>query len=199
MAKSARLVFFPSDDRDLVVPEVDYKAPGKLNDTANFVEIWRRLPPKTWSGSTMELFFSARWADLNAKESGHPEEATRFDTYSRAFTDLTGGKTLSWTREGDLVVVLPDGTEHAIEDLSSGERQALLLLSELRRLWRPGSLILIDELELHLHDAWQGKLLDILTEMQAELRGQVIITTQSHALFQMAKLGTRHILGRNLR
>lgn len=72
----------------------------------------------------------------------------------------------------------------------------MLLLAELRRLWRRGSLILIDELELHLHDAWQGKLLDILSAMQAELGGQVIITTQSHSLFEMAPLGTRAILGR---
>ncbi len=70
-----------------------------------FVSGWERLGPKQWTGSTLELLFSARWADLNAKEEGHPAE-----------------------------------------DLSSGERQALLLMAELRRRWRPGSLVLIDEL-----------------------------------------------------
>ncbi len=192
-----RLVFLPSEDRDLVVPDVAYKAPGKLEDDAGFVAVWQRLGPKTWRGSTMELLFSARWADLNAKEQGEPEAASNFARFARAFSALTGGtKSLDWTPEGALVVRLASGGTHGLERLSSGERQALLLLAELRRLWRPGSLILIDELELHLHDAWQGKLLDIVCNMQAELGGQVIITTQSHSMFEMADLGTRVLLGR---
>lgn len=190
-----RIVFLPSEDRDLVVPNTQYMSPGKLEDTAGFVASWKR--PTGWQGSTLELLFSARWADLNAKEEGHPDEATNFDTYAKAFADLNGGrKRLAWTRKGDLVVELEGGTTHPIQDLSSGERQALLLLAELRRRWRPGSLVLIDELELHLHDAWQGQLLDVLRAMQTELGGQVIVTTQSHSLFEMAPLGTRAILGR---
>jgi len=194
---SPRVVFMPSDDRDLIVPDIEYKAPGTLQDDLGFVAAWKRLGHKQWGGSTLELLFSARWADLNAKEEGRTEDANNFDNYSRAFTDLTAGrKKLGWTPKGELVVKLDDGTTHGLEHLSSGERQALLLLAELRRRWRPGSLVLIDELELHLHDAWQGKLLDILTSMQKELGGQVIVTTQSHSLFKMAKPGTRMILGR---
>lgn len=141
--------------------------------------------------------FAARWADLNAKDQGKPEEAKHFDRYTKAFTDLTlGEKRLTWTTKGELVVELKNGTQHELQDLSSGERQAFLLLAELRRYWKPGSLILIDELELHLHDAWQGKLYDVIKSMQVELGGQVIITTQSHSLFEMADLGTRALLGR---
>lgn len=105
-----RLVFLPSDNRDLVIPEVSYKAPGKLEDTAGFVATWERLGPKTWGGSTMELLFSARWADLNAMDQGHAEEAGNFETYTRAFSDLTGGaKSLAWTPKGDLVVRIGGG------------------------------------------------------------------------------------------
>jgi predicted ATPase len=107
-----------------------------------------------------------------------------------------GEKRLAWTAKGELVVEVRDSAQHELQDLSSGERQALLLLAELRRFWKPGSLIPIDELELHLHDAWQGKLYDVIKSMQAELGGQVIITTQSHSLFEMADLGTRALLGR---
>lgn len=192
-----RLVLMPSDDRDLVVPKVKYKAPGVLQDTLGFIAAWERTGPQQWAGSIVELLFSARWADLNAKEEGHPHDATNFDSYARAFADLMGGtKKLAWTRKGDLVVELEGGTVHDLSELSSGERQALVLLAELRRRWKPGSLVLIDELELHLHDAWQGKMLDILTAMQKRLGGQVVITTQSHSLFEMAALGTRALLGR---
>lgn len=192
-----RLAFFPSEDRDLVVPLVRYKAPGQLEDTAGFVAWWTRTGEKQWSGSTLELLFSARWADLNANEKGRPEAATHFERFTKAFADLTASrKRLEWTVKGDLVVELQEGGTHPVQDLSSGERQALLLLAELRRLWRPGSLILIDELELHLHDAWQGQLYEALLGMQQELGGQVIITTQSHSLFEMAESGTQALLGR---
>jgi hypothetical protein len=196
-SKLPRLVYLPSDERDLVVPRVKYKAPGKLEDTAGFVAWWERTHEQQWNGSTLELLFSARWADLNEKEEGKLGEAKNFERYTRAFSDLTGGaKRLTWTSNGDLVVELPNGTQHPVQDLSSGERQALLLLTELRRLWRPGSLVLIDELELHLHDAWQGRIYDSIKAMQGELGGQVIVTTQSHALFEMAELGTRMLIGR---
>ncbi len=192
-----RLVFFPSDERDLVVPELSYKSPGQLDDNAGFVAWWQRGSSQQWNGSLVELLFSARWADLNAKEQGKPQEARSLERYTKAFADLTlGEKRLTWTTKGDLVIELANGTQHSLQELSSGERQALLLLAELRRLWRPGSLVLIDELELHLHDAWQGRLYDAVKAMQAELGGQVIITTQSHSLFEMAGLGTRALIGR---
>ncbi|MFZ4580822.1 MAG: AAA family ATPase [Myxococcota bacterium] len=192
-----RLVFLPSEDRELVVPNVKYKQPGNLVDDLGFVSAWERVAPNQWRGSLVELLFSARWADLNAKEEGVPEAATNFDSYTRAFADLSAkSKKLGWTSKGELVVQLKGGKEHPVADLSSGERQALLLTAELRRRWTPGSLVLIDELELHLHDAWQARMLDVLQSMQKELGGQVIVTTQSHSLFEMAPLGTRALLGR---
>lgn len=192
-----RLAFMPSDDRDLVVPNVNHKAPGRLQDDLGFVAAWERPALKQWAGSTPELLFSARWADLNAKEEGHPQDATNFESYARAFTDLTGKtKKLGWTRKGELVVEFENGATHPLEKLSSGERQVVLILAELRRRWREGSLILIDELELHLHDAWQGRLLDVLQAMQKEFGGQVVVATQSHSLFEMAHLGTRALLDR---
>lgn len=191
-----RLVFFPSDGRDLVIDPVAPHVPRR-DDEASFIVEWRREGRRDQAPSLLEVLFAARWADLNAKDLGKPEEAKHFERYTKAFTDLTlGEKRLTWTTKGDLVVELKSGPQHELQGLSSGERQALLLLAELRRYWKPGSMILIDELELHLHDAWQGKLYDVIKSMQVELGGQVIITTQSHSLFEMADLGTRALLGR---
>ncbi len=194
-----RLVFLPSDNRDLVIPSVRSKIPrsGVLEDTAGFVAWLEKTGERQWDGSTLELFYAARWADLNAKEEGKADEAVEFDRFTRAFDNLTNGrKRLGWTPKGALVVRLDNGQSHSLKHLSSGERQALFLLAELERLWRPGSLILIDELELHLHDAWQGALYEAVRRMQSRLGGQVILTTQSHSLFSMAELGTRALLGR---
>lgn len=192
-----RLIFLPSENRDLIVPGEAHIVARQLEDKAGFVAWWEWSRDKQWKGSTLELLYWARWADLNAKEIGRQDQAIQFERYTRAFHDLTRGKKhLVWTINGDLVVELAEGGSHPINDLSSGERQALFLLAELRRLWRPGSLVLIDELELHLHDAWQGSIYESLISMQKELGGQVLITTQSHSLFEMAKLGTRVLLDR---
>ena len=37
-----RVIFMPSDDRDLIVPSVKYKAPGRLQDDLGFVAAWER-------------------------------------------------------------------------------------------------------------------------------------------------------------
>ncbi len=192
-----RLVFMPSDQRDLVVPRATPKANRPLRDDAGFVVWWNLREAVNGQNDTYDMLFSARWADLNALASGETNQPKNFERFVRAFSDLTlHKKVLDWTPSGELVVRLADQGTHGVDELSSGERQALLLLAELRRHWRPGSLILIDELELHLHDAWQGQLYEILIAMQKELGGQVIITTQSQSLFEMATPGTRCLLGR---
>jgi predicted ATP-dependent endonuclease of OLD family len=75
----------------------------------------------------------------------------------------------------------------------------ILLVSELLRGWRPGSLILIDEPELHLHTAWQLRLWDLLRQLRTERGGQVILTTQSSDLFEVADHRSMLLLGGALR
>ncbi len=69
-------------------------------------------------------------------------------------------------------------------------------MGELLHRWRPGSLILIDEPELHLHESYQTKLWEALFHWQKERGGQVIVATQSGHLFGLSGLGTRVILSR---
>jgi predicted ATP-dependent endonuclease of OLD family len=83
-------------------------------------------------------------------------------------------------------------------ELSSGEKQALILAAELYRRWRPGSLILIDEPELHFHSSWQTALWLMLQKWQKERGGQVIVATQSSHLFGLAEPGTTVLLGTGL-
>ena len=57
-----------------------------------------------------------------------------------------------------MVKIAGSTVAHDFSELSSGEKQVLLITGELLRYWRPGSLILIDEPELHLHSRWQTRL-----------------------------------------
>lgn len=190
------IVYLPTERR-LVIPEESYKAAGKLNGTAKFRHCFR--PATKWSESTEALLYAARWADLNAKEEGRPEEATHFQSYVKAFEGFfRDTKTLVW-EGGELFVRIADtGALHPLTELSSGEKQALVLAAELYRHWRPGSLILIDEPELHFHSSWQTALWLMLEAWQKERGGQVIVATQSTHLFSIAPPGSTVLLGKGL-
>jgi predicted ATPase len=183
-----------SSRRDLALPDTAFKSAGKLAPPNQFAYRWEQ--PPTWDASIEALLYSARWADLNAKESGQPEKANHFDAYARAFDSFyEGSKQLAWTPEGELIVLVR-GTRsrHGLSGLSDGEKQVIVLCAELLRRWRPGSLILIDEPELHLHTHFQARLLDILEGMQNERGGQVILATQSPDLWRFASKQGRLIL-----
>lgn len=90
------------------------------------------------------------------------------------------------------------GALHPLTELSSGEKQVLIFGAELYRCWRPGSLILIDEPELHMHPTWQAALWLMLERWQKERGGQVIVATQSNYLFGIAEPGTTVLLGKGL-
>lgn len=191
-----RVVHLPTDRR-LELLDESFKTPGDLTDTDGFY--YRFQPAKEWNQSLGALLYGARWADLNAKEEGHPERATHFESYDKAFQAFFGDtKRLVW-QEGKLFVRIGEsGVLHPLMELSSGEKQALILAAELHRRWRPGSLILIDEPELHFHPSWQTTLWTMLERWQKERGGQVIVATQSSHLFGIAESGTTALLGRAL-
>lgn len=187
------IVYLPTDRR-LNIPQESYKAAGNLTPPKDF--FYRFRPSQTWSESLEALLYGARWMDLNAKEEGHPELATHFQSYAKAFQVFFGEtKSLVW-ENGELFVKVADtGARHPLMDLSSGEKQALILTAELYRRFRPGSLILIDEPELHFHPSWQTILLTMLERWQKERGGQVIIATQSTHLFSISDPATTVLLG----
>lgn len=187
------IVYFASERRTLVVPETKYKSAGKMTDSVEFIQQWQ--PPTDWKSSLEARIYSLRWDDLNAKEEGRLHEANKFESYSRAFDQFfEGRKQIKW-RQGELIVETKSGAIHGLSELSSGEKQVILFMGELLHRWRPGSLILIDEPELHLHESFQTKLWEALLRWQKERGGQVIVATQSDHLFGLSGPGTRVILG----
>ena len=192
--KIPSVLYIPSGERTLVIPPETYKAAGKITEANKFVYRWS--PPRNWKDSPEAMLYSLRWADLNAKEEGRPADATHFAPYAEAFRQFTGGeKELIW-KNGELVIrITKTGATHDLSELSSGEKQVLLLTGELLRHWRPGSLILIDEPELHLHPRWQDQFYLALCHWQKERGGQVILATHSRQFVHLAGSGTGVLLG----
>lgn len=191
------LLYFPTD-RSVVFPDTDYKAAGRGGRRQDG-HVYRYRAAEKWEQSIEALLYDARWRDLNAKEQGHPEAATHFSAFQEAMQRFfAGAKRFEWDLEGVLHIKTRDGALHPLDALSSGELQVLLFVTELVRRWTPGSLVVIDEPELHLHEAWLAALWRTIGELQRERGGQVIVTTQSNYLFGLAEPGTRALLGGGL-
>ena len=96
------------------------------------------------------------------------------------------GKTFSVRRkELKAVVTTRDGSEHYLEELSSGEQSILITLLELRLRLLPGSIVLIDEIEHSLHPAFQYRIAEGLKRMQEMIPFQLIATTHAPAFLDI--------------
>jgi predicted ATPase len=90
------------------------------------------------------------------------------------------GKTFGVNRKAlKATVTTREGKNHNLENLSSGEQNILTMLVELRRRLLPHSIVLIDEIESSLHEAYQHKLAQSLLKMQRMIPFQLIATTHS--------------------
>ena len=83
---------------------------------------------------------------------------------------------------------------HYLEHLSSGEQNILIMLLELRRRLRPGSIVLIDEIENGLHPALQKQLAESLRRMQEGMSFQLIVTTHAIPFVEIFGPGSTRIL-----
>lgn len=191
--EAPRLVYFPTD-RAVTFPATKYKGPG--NRTSTPETVYRYEASGEWQQSVEAILYDARWRDLNARDQGKARNFAAFEaTMHRFFGDT---KKFYWDDEGVLHIQTADGTLHPLQALSSGEKQVLLFGAELYRRWTPGSLVLLDEPELHLHDAWLSALWGAICDLQRERGGQVIIATQSNYLFGLGEPGSRVLLGTGL-
>jgi len=71
-----------------------------------------------------------------------------------------------------------EGVGRNLKDLSSGERQILIVLTYLAFLSGPDSIFIIDEPELSLHLRWQGYLIDALQKLRPS-GSQILIATHA--------------------
>lgn len=102
------------------------------------------------------------------------------DTVSK-WTEQVVRRRIEVRRAGDgFVVEAADGAggPHPIINEGSGLRQLLWPLTALAAA-EPGSLVAIEEPEIHLHPAAQGRLCDLLCEVVREQGKRVLLTTHS--------------------
>ena len=85
--------------------------------------------------------------------------------------------------DSDTLILKRKGVEYDLLQMSSGEHQILRILVGLAADTAKNSIVLIDEVELHLHPAWQKRLIQVLREDDSN--NQYIFTTHSPTVAEM--------------
>lgn len=93
-----------------------------------------------------------------------------------------GQKEIIIANDGEILVKLDNGKTASVYELSSGEKQIIIMIAHLifEEDLKPSGVFIIDEPELSLHIAWQEIFVDSITE--ASPKTQFILATHSPAI-----------------
>jgi predicted ATPase len=125
---------------------------------------------------------------LKAQAGRFPRDRSWYHQIQEAFNAICVpkrmGEVVVFDVDGDYEIEFMDekGQVFTFDGLSSGERSVLYFLTSYYTRRINHSIVLIDELELHLHPAWQRRLLLHLRDMAERDNNQLIITTHSPIL-----------------
>ncbi len=103
-----------------------------------------------------------------------------FKIVNSMFSDT--GKTIDIQKGNNSTFIFHQG-EHTVslEQLSSGEKQLLLILLKVFLFEKQPGIVLMDEPEVSLHIRWQREIVDMLRKLNPEC--QFIISTHSPSIF----------------
>lgn len=104
---------------------------------------------------------------------------------------------LTQSHPDQLRVRTPGGATHGVQDLSSGERQALIIISRVLRSGRgTGSVVIVDEPDAYLHPHLSTRLVRALEE-GVGASGQLIVATHSPSVLDNLSTDSIIRLGQN--
>ena len=116
--------------------------------------------------------------------SGHPEEATAISQPKKKFQDLvdelfsdTGKKII---RKSNEILFEQDGDTLYPYQLSSGEKQMLVILLTVLVQDNRRGVLFMDEPEVSLHVEWQQRLISLIRALNPNV--QIVLTTHSPAM-----------------
>jgi energy-coupling factor transporter ATP-binding protein EcfA2 len=82
-------------------------------------------------------------------------------------------------------IVVNEGQEHRLDQLSSGERAMVQLVLRLGAHMTRNTWLIVDEVDLHLHPRWEHRMMRILKELASAQPGlTILVTSQSRELLQ---------------
>jgi predicted ATPase len=170
------IIYLDAEERRWIAPKRNLSEPVPDDPTQRWLT--RYLVSEHWKGQLEASLITLK--------------TTQLHKYHQVIRDLnsflTGKEIDPDIKPGDnrLRVKLhsPKGKSHSLDELSSGERQVLILVYLLSRWLQPGGIVLIDEPDLHIHPTLLNPLLAALEKMVAEREGQLLITSHVTDIWQ---------------
>lgn len=92
---------------------------------------------------------------------------------------------------GELLIKTNNGKSHPIHRLSSGEKQVLLMIAHITRYLRSGSIVLIDEPDLHLHTSLTTAFVSFISRIISDQQGQLILASHDTNVWQQFPISQR--------
>lgn len=123
-------------------------------------------------------------SELQSDSEAEDDNRSRWDQFKEAVDAVISPKVLlPLTRENpsDLYIEMPGGRRHRVPELSSGERQALIIISRVFRAGEGQSLIAIDEPDAYLHPSLSARLLNALRSGLQD-GGRMFVATHSPSI-----------------
>lgn len=157
----------------------------RLAEARNSSQNYGRLDDQEFETYAKALCVAGSLPSETADEPGSDEAAnSRWDQFKEAVDAVLQPKFLRpLTRENpsDLYIELPGGQRHRVHELSSGERQALIIISRVFRAGEGHSIIAIDEPDAYLHPSLSARLLNALHSGLQD-GGRMFVATHSPSI-----------------
>lgn len=127
--------------------------------------------------TALKIYFD----DFAEKYKVFQDLVSKLDLFTKIINHRLTFKHIRITRDHGFEVVDNDNPQKILQlsQLSSGEKQEIVLFYDLIFDTRENLLLLIDEPEISLHITWQKKFLDDLLEVSKQIELQVIVATHS--------------------
>lgn len=167
---NARYVFIPSID-NLKVKDGRKKA-NALTQTLESLIYYNQ------DGASLMYYRMSMLDAPSEQQTKVTERIVKFCNIVNTLFHETGKKIKI---EGNNFLIYTNESQLDINDLSSGEKQVLLLLLRVFLLGDKGAVVFIDEPESSLDISWQYKLIDLLVNLNPN--AQFFITTHSPSIF----------------
>ena len=101
------------------------------------------------------------------------------DTLERVNSFLEKKRIVGFDDDLNLMVETDLGGKHNVYALSTGEKQALILIAFTNRWLKPGGILLVDEPDLYMHPSWIEQIVRVLSNLARERGGQFIFASHS--------------------
>ena len=188
---SFNLIFLPAERR-LIQPGSNLVDLSQLSETVgqrrlvearNSINDYGRLDDQEFEAYAKALCVAGSLPSEAEEDGGGANEKARWTEFKSAVDSLLFPKLLlPLTREhpDELRIAVPSGGWHRIQELSSGERQALIVISRVFRAGEGHSIVAIDEPDAYLHPALSARLLRAISPGLEG--GRLIVATHSPSI-----------------